>query len=279
MARIAAARDHVVAQGEELGRAHAVARHGAHPFAASLDRAFHPGQHRLDFRVVALGGEAHRRRDVRGADEQQIDSLDAGDLLDVVDPLQGFDLAQDQEVVLETLDIIGLAHPVIGGADQRGGAAPDAARGKAAGGDGGGGLPGALDHRHHDALGPGVQRAANIQGVVARHPDQRRRRRRRHGLHLGDRVLDVAGPVLEVDQGEIVARQGDDLGRRRAAHRQPQAERFLARPKAVLEPVLAKHPIPRGVPPAVAPASRLWARRAARGKPVPIQLKAFLTEP
>jgi len=80
----------------------------------------------------------------------------------------------------------------------------------AAGAHGGLRLRSGVDHRHNDAACPGVQREADLMGLVRGDAHQRRRLLAAHRLDRRLQLLDLPGGVLGIEQHEVVPGLGQD---------------------------------------------------------------------
>ena len=150
---------------------------------------------------------------------------------DVVEVLQGGDRLDHRDDG-DPFVGIGRAAARAQPGDDRTPAAP-AGRRVAPSGDGGGGLLGAVDHRHDDALGAGVEHLADDAGLVPRHPGDRPRSAGDDRLEHPDGVAVVERAVLQVDADVVETGAGGRLGGDDRRQREPRPECLAAtRPAA-----------------------------------------------
>ena len=128
---------------------------------------------------------------------------------------------------------------------------------------GGLGLLARVDHRHDDALGPGIEHLADDARFVPRHPDDRGVARQLDRLDHADRREIVVRAVLVVDAHITDRHPGGRLGAGRARDRQPDAEGLLA-----VVPLLAQahevQSLTRTAEPRCSPAGRRAPRAHCR---------------
>ena len=139
-------------------------------------------------------------------------------------PAGELDLQDQPAVVAPATAVVGGVAAPAGGAGCRDADAA-AALGTVGGeaGEPGGGRR-VLDPRHHDRRGAGVERALDPALACLRHPDHRQRRRSGEAHQHPLRRLDADRAVLEVDQREVEAGPGDDLGDLRARQTEPASD-------------------------------------------------------
>ena len=199
---------------------------------AGLAVPFAGGQHGfqcLDKRGSGgVAGHAEVVAEVPGSDEQHVDTVDRGDLVDGRNRGSGFDLGDDQDFVVGTVQGAGIepepAGPVVGGHPA------DPARREPQVGQCLANLIGTVDAGQHDSRGTVVQDAAHPDPGVGLDPD--------HGGHpVGtggrDDVADLfltAGAVLQVQQQPVEPGSGADLGGERGRGAQEGAQGGVAVP-------------------------------------------------
>src|ERR1700741_1644604 len=94
---VAAGVDHVVAALEHLAPRRAGMRHGPHRLATALDSLLRAGDQPGYLRMLQVAELADGAGEVVRADEQDVDTFDAGDGLDGLHRLRRLDLADDEE--------------------------------------------------------------------------------------------------------------------------------------------------------------------------------------
>ena len=155
--------------------------------------------------VVKLAGYAHEVRQVEMPQPQHIDTVHSGNSVHIGHALGGFDHGNHQGALGAGGDLVARrARQVAVVRHPKGGAAP-AQRRVARPGHQGARLLGVGHHRHHDAVGTGVQRPGHEVVMKARHPHQRYHAGAVAGSALGLDGLDVDAAVLGVVHQKIRA--------------------------------------------------------------------------
>ena len=198
-----------------------------------VERVEDRGLHR---RRTGIAHVAHRGREIGGADEQRVDALDGGDLVQRLERVEAFDLQDQAELVARRGGII-LDGAEAGSAGQAGHAS-DAAGGVVHCGDGAAGLFGRADVRYHQRLRALIEVALDQGGVVVGDADRGRDLGvGGDGLQAGQDVGNLHHRMLGVDQHPVEAEIGQKLGPDRAAERVPDADLLAALGQRALEAV------------------------------------------
>ena len=167
--------------------------------------------------MVELLRDAQAEAQVVGADEQHVGAVDRRDLARGGDPLGRLDLEDGEQPVVGAGAICGEVGAEARGADRRGDAA-DPRRRVAHGRNRRGRLLRRLHVRHHDAVGPRVQRALEARRLVPGDPHHRRNGRAGSDLELPVQGLQVPGAVFDVEHQKVEAGVAGDLDGDRRAH-------------------------------------------------------------
>jgi len=134
-----------------------------------------------------------------------------GDLAAVGHSLLGLHLAHDQKLVQVITDVP-IVEAVFGGPDDGVGGAAEAVGGVAAKGDDLAGRLDGVDHGEHYALWAEVQGFLRPRGGGLRDAEDGGGVGGGERVDAWERVADAAGAVLHVDDDEVVASEGGDLG-------------------------------------------------------------------
>ena len=196
--------------------------------ARVLDRLLNVG-------MLGVAGMAERGREIVGADEDAINSLDLRYGLDVIERAARLGLHDDADLFVGRLEIIG--NSAIAG---RARAARDpavAARRIARRPHGALGLLGVVDERNQQGLRADIERALDHHQIVPRHAHHRRGRAVRDRLQLRQQSRNLVRRVLAVEQQPVEAAVGDDLGRDVAGQAAPESDLQPAFREGLLEGV------------------------------------------
>ena len=169
-------------------------------------------------RVVELPGDPEAVRQVGRADEQDVDAVDRGDLLGVLDRAPRFDLDDPEQPPVDRLDV-GVAELAETCAAGRQGQPAHAVGRVAHERDRLARLLGQVHPRDHDPVRTEVERAPDPQPLARGRADDRRGARAAHRVEVGQQLRFGRAAVLEVDDQPVEAGAGQDLGGdRRADH-------------------------------------------------------------
>ena len=175
--------------------------------------------------MLDLAREAHRVREVRGADEEHVDALDRGQLGRGGHRVGGLDLHDAERARVLVGDRIGIeaeARPaVIAGDAARPGRRMQQRR------RAGARAAGAVDHGEHHALGPEVERPARADALRRRDPHEPVDAGRPRAEQLPGQLLLAAGAMLQVDEHPVEPGVSARLGGNAAAEAEERAHQRL----------------------------------------------------
>ncbi len=178
---------------------------------------------RLHVRVRRVAPVTQGGAQVRRPDEDAVDAVHGGDLVQVVQGLGALDLYQQTHFAVRLVQIAG--HAVPARCPGQGAAhAAHAVRRVAHGAHQLAGLIGAVHHGHQQGLGADVQVLLDQGGVAHRRAQHRLGRVGRHRLELRQQGAQVVGGVFTVHQQPVEAGVGGQLGAVGVAQPQPQAD-------------------------------------------------------
>ena len=169
---------------------------------------------------------AHRRRKIARPDENRIDAGNGGDLVQLGERRQRFDLYDHADLLARALQVIG--HGPVTAAAMRSGDAAHAVRRIARVGDRAPRLVGVLHERQQQRLRAGIERALDHHHVVPRRAHDRLRRRPGDRPQDVDHLRRVDRRVLHVDDEKVEPGAAERLRGRRRAASEPRAERRAA---------------------------------------------------
>jgi len=182
-----------------------------------------------EHRRVELAEDPEARGEVSRTDEQRVQTVEGGDLVDVVDGARGLYLEHRRDRLVSRLDVLGEVAAVA--RRPATGDAPDAVRRVVRCLDRVPGLAGGVDLRDDDAGDAEVEDAPDVGGVRAGDADDRvgTAVRRLHGAHARCEVVDGVLGVFAVQHHEVEGFVGEDFGDHRVADGRPRADRRVAR--------------------------------------------------
>ena len=140
-----------------------------------------------------------------------VHAVNGRDLAGVGRSLLGLYLAHDQKLIQVITDVP-IVEAVFRGTDDGVGGAADTGGGEAAKGDGLVGRLGGVDHGEHYALWAEVEGFLGPRGGGLRDAEDGGGVSGSERVEARERVADAAGAVLHVDDNEVVAGEGGDLG-------------------------------------------------------------------
>ncbi len=164
-------------------------RKAAQQLARCLDCRFRPFPERDHLSIVELSQLAYAARHVDRADKQHIHPVDRGNFRDCLHRLRRLDLANDQQVFTQAIEILLGRQPIVRRTHEAVGGATDALGRITACGYGRRRVLGRTDAGNHYPLRSDIECPLQRHRIVPRNPDDRRGIGRRYSLHQ----LDGAG--------------------------------------------------------------------------------------